>query len=126
LRLDIQLRTQQPERLKVDRLISCTGSEADYRRLPDPFMRSLLDSGWAQSSAVGPGLHTDRNGALVDTQGAPSTWLFTIGPPRFGDLFETTAIPELRVQAEALANHLLSTPFEHVEPPMEAYIAAGI
>ena len=31
-----------------------------------------------------------------------------LGPPRRGDLFETIAVPEIRVQAESLATHLLS------------------
>ena len=34
-----------------------------------------------------------------------------------GGLFETTAVPELRIQAEALANHLVSAPYEPVETP---------
>jgi uncharacterized NAD(P)/FAD-binding protein YdhS len=126
LRLDIHLRNGQPDTMKVDRLISCTGSELDYRRLPDPFIRGLLDAGIAQPSAIGPGLDTDPAGAVIDAHGTPSAWFFTIGPPRFGNYFETTAVPELRGQSEALANHLVSTPFELVEPPMEDYIAAGI
>lgn len=126
LRLDIHLRSQGSTSLEVDRLITCTGSEADYRRSPDPFVRSLMNAGRAQPSLVGPGLRTDRIGALIDVQESPSSWLFAIGTPRFGDLFETTAIPELRIQAEALANHLVATPYEPVEPPMDAYMAAGI
>jgi hypothetical protein len=35
-------------------------------------------------------------------------FLFTLGPPRGGTVLETTAIPEIRVQAEALATHLLN------------------
>jgi len=50
----------------------------------------------------------------------------TLGPPRLGDLFETTAVPELRKQAEALANHLLSISREPVEVIPELFIAAGI
>jgi uncharacterized NAD(P)/FAD-binding protein YdhS len=33
--------------------------------------------------------------------------LFTLGPPRRGELFETTAVPEIRVQAELLALRLI-------------------
>jgi hypothetical protein len=45
----------------------------------------------------------------------PSSVFFTLGPPRRGELFETTAVPEIRVQAEALALHLAR------EPAIEAF-----
>lgn len=50
----------------------------------------------------------------------------TLGPPQLGDLFETTAVPELRKQAEGLANHLLSISREPVEVIPELFMAAGI
>jgi uncharacterized NAD(P)/FAD-binding protein YdhS len=126
LQVQLQLRGGESLSMKVERLISCTGSELNCWKSEDPFLRSLLESGRATPGEVGLGLRTDRTGALIDAQGTASTWLFAIGTPRFGDLFETTAIPELRIQAEALANHLVETPYEPVEPPMEAYMAAGI
>jgi uncharacterized NAD(P)/FAD-binding protein YdhS len=32
--------------------------------------------------------------------------MWTLGPPRRGVLWETTAVPEIRQQAEALANRI--------------------
>jgi hypothetical protein len=37
----------------------------------------------------------------------PSSVFFTLGPPRRGELFETTAVPEIRTQAEELALRLV-------------------
>jgi len=34
--------------------------------------------------------------------------MFTLGSPRRGDLWESTAVPELRVQAARLAERLLA------------------
>ena len=45
------------------------------------------------------GVQVASDGALVGTDGTPSTRLYTIGPVRFGALIETTAIPEVRIQA---------------------------
>jgi uncharacterized NAD(P)/FAD-binding protein YdhS len=126
LRLEILLRSQAGMSLTVDRLINCTGSEEDYRRSPNPLIRSLMDSGRIQPDPTGKGLWTDRHGALIDSQGVPSDWLFTLGPPRVGGLFETTAVPELRIQAEALAHRLVSTPYEPPQTPLGYYMAAGI
>ncbi|HWY24061.1 MAG TPA: hypothetical protein VNX47_04035, partial [Nevskia sp.] len=57
--------------------------------------------------ALGLGLLTDAQGALLDRDGQASTWLYTLGPARKGQLWETTAVPEIRVQAQALARRLL-------------------
>jgi uncharacterized NAD(P)/FAD-binding protein YdhS len=126
LRLDIQLRSQASLVLTVDRVINCTGSEEDYRKVRNPLFQSLLESGRMLPNSIGKGLRTDRHGALIDSQGSASDWLFTLGPPRIGGLFETTAVPELRIQAEALANHLVSLPYQPIETPVDYYLAAGI
>ncbi len=115
LHLEIKLRSQQIVPLDVERLINCTGPESEYQRLPDPLIRSLLESGRARASSIGPGLWTDGDRSLVDSDGNSSAWLFAVGPPNFGALFETTAVPELRIQAESLANYLLSNPYKPVE-----------
>jgi uncharacterized NAD(P)/FAD-binding protein YdhS len=39
--------------------------------------------------------------------GRPSDTLFTLGPPLRGQLYETTAVPEIRDQAAALARRLI-------------------
>jgi uncharacterized NAD(P)/FAD-binding protein YdhS len=98
--------------LEVDRIISCTGLHEDYTNSPRPLLHSLIENGLAQANEVGIGFQTDGNGALLDakTQDArmnPSPVFFTLGPPRRGELFETTAVPEIRVQAEALARYLV-------------------
>src|SRR5690606_25359129 len=53
------------------------------------------------------GLTVSPDGALIDAEGRVSDSLFTLGPPRKGTLWETTAVPEIRVQAQQLAERLL-------------------
>jgi uncharacterized NAD(P)/FAD-binding protein YdhS len=92
--------------LNVDRIISCTGIHEDYKESPRPLIRSLMEHGLARANDLGIGFQTDPHGALLDAKMRPSSVFFTLGPPRRGDLFETTAVPEIRAQAEALALHL--------------------
>ncbi|MDB5986205.1 MAG: beta-lactamase domain protein [Nevskia sp.] len=112
LRADRSLQT-----LNVQRVINCTGPECDYRRLNHPLIVSLREQGLIEADALGLGLSTDDRGALIDAAAQPSTRLFTLGPPRKGQLWETTAVPEIRVQAQALAQQLLAqlveTPIHH-------------
>lgn len=94
--------------LEVDRIISCTGVHENYKDSPRPLIGSLVKSGLARANDLAIGFCTDQNGALLDKKMNPSSVFFTLGPPRRGELLETTAVPEIRVQAEALALHLLA------------------
>jgi ABC-type sugar transport system ATPase subunit len=53
------------------------------------------------------GIDATPAGSLVDTLGRPSRRLFALGPLLRATLWESTAIPEIRVQAESLAREWL-------------------
>ena len=90
--------------LHVGWVIDCTGPGP---RFDDPLWRSLFASGAAVPGPLGMGVAT-RDGRLLDSEGRADRSLFTLGAPRRGELWETTAIPEIRVQAAALAGQLLA------------------
>ena len=92
--------------LRVHRVINCTGSETDCRRIDDSLITSLFVQGFARPDPLFLGLDVDEHGALVDYQGVPSHSLFAVGPTRKGCLWETTAVPEIRQQTSDLAEHL--------------------
>jgi uncharacterized NAD(P)/FAD-binding protein YdhS len=106
--------TTVEKRLHAHRLINCTGSETDCRRIDDSLITSLFVQGLARPDHLFLGLDVDREGALIDYQGNASASLFTIGPTRKGQLWETTAVPEIRQQAQQLAEHLLKILHEHM------------
>jgi uncharacterized NAD(P)/FAD-binding protein YdhS len=54
------------------------------------------------------GLDVSSDGALLNASGVPSDFLFAVGPLRKGQLWESVAVPELRVQAAELAKLFLS------------------
>jgi uncharacterized NAD(P)/FAD-binding protein YdhS len=94
------------ERVVVDGLVNATGPAFDPRRSPDPLLRSLLRRGLAAPGPLRMGLATDGDGALLDASGARSPGLYTLGALRRGELWETTAVPEIRAQAAAIASAL--------------------
>jgi uncharacterized NAD(P)/FAD-binding protein YdhS len=100
--------------LRVDRIVNCTGSEADFRKLQNPLTQSLVSQGLARPDTLSLGFDVTEDGALIDGSGIPSQGLFAIGPLRKGRLWETTAVPEIRIQAEALGR-LLAAQLEIVE-----------
>ncbi|MGW3955566.1 FAD/NAD(P)-binding protein, partial [Streptomyces sp. NPDC004752] len=85
--------------LHVGWVIDCTGPG---RRPDDPLWRALFAAGTAVAGPLGMGVAT-RDGRLVDARGRTGAPLFTLGAPRRGELWETTAIPEIRGQAAELA-----------------------
>ncbi len=94
---------------RVQRVVNCTGPDGNYRRYNHPLMQSLREQGLAVVDDNGLGIETDRDGRLQQADGRTSACLYTLGPPRKGSLWETTAVPEIRGQAQALARQLLAS-----------------
>jgi uncharacterized NAD(P)/FAD-binding protein YdhS len=94
--------------LRVDRVINCTGPEADFRRAGSPLLSDLLQQGLVCADSLSLGLEVDDDGALIADDGNASEILFTLGSSRKGMLWETTAVPEIRVQAKELTALLAS------------------
>lgn len=97
--------------LEVARVVNCTGPAMYLADMGHPLIAALLESGLARADALGLGFATDREGALL---GNAAGRLFTLGNLRRGELWETTAIPELREQAYTIAQRLvreLSLPY---------------
>ncbi len=100
--------TDQPQQLDVARVINCTGPQRDYGRVNTPLITSLRRGGWLTPDPLRLGWVTDIDGRLIGVDGSPVAGLYTIGPLRIADLWESIAIPEIRVQAAALANVLVA------------------
>jgi len=95
------------QQLQVDRVINCTGSETDCRRIDDSLLTSLFLQGEARPDPLFLGLDVDSKGSVLSFNGVPSNSLFALGPVKKGGLWETTAVPEIRKQAADLAEHVV-------------------
>jgi uncharacterized NAD(P)/FAD-binding protein YdhS len=91
------------EMVQVERVINATGPDADLRRVRSPLIRQLLHDGWCRPGPLGLGFDATPQGEIIGANGKPSPVLATLGPPLRGVLWETTAVPEIRAQAAALA-----------------------
>ncbi|MBH8575404.1 FAD/NAD(P)-binding protein [Nostocaceae cyanobacterium CENA369] len=109
-------KTQTNTVLHVQRVVNCTGVAADYRRSPHPLIANLRSQGLIRANTIGLGLSADVHGALYTADDRVSTLLYTLGTPRKGDLWETIAVPELRVQAQKLSQTLLQSLPVRVRP----------
>jgi uncharacterized NAD(P)/FAD-binding protein YdhS len=89
--------------LAAARVVNCSGPELDVRKSTNPLVRSLLAQGRIVPHALGIGVRVAPCGAFIGADGRPAERVFALGPLRFGTLFETTAMPEVRTQARDLA-----------------------
>lgn len=95
------------DRERFDAVVLCTGPEADLRRRRSPLAERLLETGAATAHPLGVGISTAHDGSALERSGVASAWLTAIGPLRRGDLWESTAIPEIARQASDLARLIL-------------------
>lgn len=98
--------TAETRVLRVDRVINCTGP-GTVSRVQDELLGCLLDQKLARLDCLGLGIETGVNGAVINAEGDMSGDIFAIGPVRKASLWESTAVPEIRVQAKELAGLIL-------------------
>jgi len=99
--------TRHTQRLEAQVIINCMGPATDYNRIQHVLVKNLLRKGLLITDAMRLGVQCQEDGALVNSDGITSGCFYTIGAPAKGVLWETTAVPELRVQASNLANKLM-------------------
>lgn len=86
-------------------VVNCTGP-GRWVAGPDPLAVSLRAAGLVRLDRLGLGLACDEYGRLLDRTGRPTDWLWALGPLRLGTSIETTAVPEIRGQADIIARAL--------------------
>ncbi|MCU0327984.1 MAG: FAD/NAD(P)-binding protein [Chitinophagales bacterium] len=102
-------RTQEGKVVEVSRVINCTGPETDLRNLDQSFLKNCLTKGILMQDKLKLGIRADTETfQILNSQGKPHHNLYTLGANLKGELWESTAVNELRAQAEKLAEFLLN------------------
>lgn len=83
--------------------INCTGTELNVQRSASPLLKNLLAQGLIEPHGNGVGIAVD---AHCRAWGEAYPNLFSIGALMTGQLLESTAVPELRIQARDIAEAL--------------------
>lgn len=84
-----------------DVIINCTGVENDLTKVDSELLNNLFQSGLIKQDNLKLGIDANNNGQISET-------MFAIGPLLKGVLYETTAVPEIRTQAENISNIMQS------------------
>jgi uncharacterized NAD(P)/FAD-binding protein YdhS len=117
----VEFRRYEPRRLEVGYVVNCTGPECNYHKLKDPLVLQLFFRGLITPDPLFLGIDVGVGGIIYNVYGERVPNLYTLGSPQKGRLLETTAVPELRVQAEDLARRL----WQELDREERASVAAG-
>src|SRR5262249_48646710 len=105
-------------RRRSDAVVVATGGSWDRRSLQgSPLWAKLLSDNIASLHPSGLGVRLDADGYLIDAAGATVPDITCLGLIRQGEEWESTAIPEIRAQAAAIARLLAD---EKRERPVRA------
>jgi uncharacterized NAD(P)/FAD-binding protein YdhS len=91
------------EERKFARLIDCTGLGDDPYRSDNPLIGALLAHGAARADPLGIGLDISEEYALIDRSSRSSDRVRAVGPIARATFWECTAIPDIRMQCQHLA-----------------------
>jgi len=93
--------------VRVSWVINCTGPGVHTRHTTHPILRPLIESGILHEDELSLGLRTDSQGHAVGSDGKILPTLLVAGTLRKSTLWESTAVPELRQQAQTVAQTAL-------------------
>lgn len=90
-------------RLEVAGIVNCTGADPDLTRSSNVLIKQLLGEGLARPHANGYGFDLDEQSRIIGASGQPQPGMYAIGPITQGAFWESTAVPEIRARAVAIA-----------------------
>jgi uncharacterized NAD(P)/FAD-binding protein YdhS len=89
-----------------DWLVNCSGPDPNVFRDDQVLANSLHSRGLARPGPLGLGVDTDSAGKVIGASGQAAEWLWAMGSLRQGQLYESTAVPEIRLQAQDIATQV--------------------
>lgn len=132
---EVLIRERGEEQVRVeqyDYVVRATGLDTDIVRTTHPLTSHLRESGLLGADAHGLGVVVADDLEVIDAQGLRVPGLYCLGPLLRGQLWEITAVPELRDAARTLADTLRAArnaghPVSHVRSlQRELVLSRGI
>jgi uncharacterized NAD(P)/FAD-binding protein YdhS len=98
------------ETMRVAKIVTCVGVGVPPQDSANPVLRNLLRDGLIRPDPIGIGLDVAVDCAVIGRAGIASERIFAMGPLTRGRFWESTAIPDIRVQCAAMAQRILARP----------------
>lgn len=98
-----------PRVFTAARIVNCSGPGSRVDACSSPLLWQLQQQGELLPCPLGLGLRVDAQWHLLDAQGRSQPRRFYLGPLLRADYWEATAVPELRVHAQQLAETIVQS-----------------
>lgn len=106
----IQLRRSKTKRdLVVSRVINCTGPQLNFSEIKDELVQNLLSKKVILADELRMGLQSTPTGQVIQKDNTVSPDIYAIGSLLRGVLWETTAVPDISVEAECIARQIIKS-----------------
>lgn len=95
-------------RMRVARIVNCSGPELDIARAGEPLLDALIAGGRIRPDPCRLGIDVDLSCRALDGAGAPSPRLYAIGPMTRGAFWESIAVADIGAQAQTVARAIMA------------------
>src|SRR5690606_8010082 len=107
--LYVDKKTSKENSIIVSRVINCTGPNTDLTHKKNNFLAKCLQNGIIKQDILKLRISANTSTFQVkDANGNIHPYLYTVGSSLTGELWESTAVNELRGQTEKLASVLVN------------------
>lgn len=100
--------SRETHRITADWVVNCTGMERagiDH----SPLLQSMKERGQLQPDPLGLGIVVDNESRLIGADGLVQPHIHVVGALTAGRFWEITAVPDIRVQADAVASGIAAS-----------------
>lgn len=104
--LEVQLVGRVAGLIVVDRVLNCTGPSFTFAQACAPLYKQLFRDGLARQDELGLGLAVDDESQMLSQEGQPQRGFYVLGSATRGQFWETIAVPDIRLRASMIANHI--------------------
>jgi uncharacterized NAD(P)/FAD-binding protein YdhS len=95
--------------LKVGRIVNCTGPQGNLSEIKNELIANLLGNRLISPDELKLGINALPDGRILNSDNQISKNIFAVGSLLRGILWETTAVPELSINAEIVADQIINT-----------------
>lgn len=106
---------QDLREITVDRVVNCTGMERAGLK-HSPLLLSMQEDGLLRPDPLGLGIVVDGMAQVCDRSGKAQQGVYAVGALTAGQFWEITAVPDIRVQAKAVAERIVAESKTDLDP----------
>lgn len=98
--------TGEQRNFNINLIINCTGPSGDYMQCSNAMMKDAIGKGWMKQDELKLGIETGIRGEIMMSNGIVLKNCYAVGPLRKASEWESTAMREIRSQADEVAQYI--------------------